>query len=629
MQTIYKLTIGIYVSILFFSTLGAETLPSLKGKDAPSTFSQMWAGFDPRAEELEVETLKEWEQEDVVLRVIRYRIGIFRGQKAMMAGIYGFPKGQKQLPGLLQVHGGGQYAHHNAVLTNAKRGYATLSIAWAARLSAPSYQIGPNEVRLFWEGNKSDPKYKLTTDWGALDAYHAPSRYGKDAFPTIPAYEWSIDPVKSPRNNSWFMIALAGRRGLTFLERQPEVDPDKLGVYGHSMGGKLTVLISGADQRVKAAVPSCGGISDRYSEDDMHLATVSDPPSLEKITAPTMFLSPSNDFHGRINDLETAVNEIKSKEWRVSCSPHHNHQDTAEFEVGTQLWFDQHLSNAFEMPRTPEAHLSLKAGSLPVLSVTVDPGKEIESVAIYFTQQGVMQEKGAKDNSNNTKHRFWKFVQPSLDVKQNQWIAEIPIFSIERPLWVYANVRYRLEKAIEGAGYYYGTYKTEHFTLSSLLQKASSADLEKIGVLYDSQKDSTIESFRGSWRKDWFTYNPQKWGIRTNKLYEPKWSAKTPVSKLSLEVKSTQPNPLIVWLDGYGTEINLVGNNLWQRFNLPREVFKNSDGASLQKWSMVRELRLDHSDKLGINSGSKTKPVQVGGNWEGAPPEFRNLKWID
>ena len=187
MQTISKLTIGIYAFFLCFSSLGAETIPMLKGNDVPSTFSQMWAGFDPRAEQLEVETLKEWVQEDVVLRVIRYRIGIFKGQKAMMAGIYGFPKGQKQLPGLLQVHGGGQYAHHNAVLTNAKRGYATLSIAWAGRLSAPGYQVGPNEVQCFWDGNKSDPKYKLTTDWGALDAYHAPSRYGKDAFPTIPA----------------------------------------------------------------------------------------------------------------------------------------------------------------------------------------------------------------------------------------------------------------------------------------------------------------------------------------------------------------------------------------------------------------------------------------------------------
>ena len=37
-------------------------------------------------------------------------------------------------------------------------------------------------------------------------------------------------------------------------------------------------MIAGADQRVKAAAPSCGGISDRYTKDDLHYATVSDPP---------------------------------------------------------------------------------------------------------------------------------------------------------------------------------------------------------------------------------------------------------------------------------------------------------------------------------------------------------------
>ena len=92
------------------------------------------------------------------------------------------------------------------------------------------------------------------------------------------------------------------------------------------MGGKLTVMIAGSDNRVKAAAPSCGGISDRYTNDELHLATVSDPPSLKRITCPIIFLSPANDFHGRINDLSTAINEIKSQDWRVSCSPHHNHQ---------------------------------------------------------------------------------------------------------------------------------------------------------------------------------------------------------------------------------------------------------------------------------------------------------------
>jgi len=74
-----------------------------------------------------------------------------------------------------------------------------------------------------------------------------------------------LDAVESPRNNGWFLATLGARRGLTFLERQPEVDGNKLGVYGHSMGGKLTVLTAGSDKRVKAAAPSCGGISDRYS----------------------------------------------------------------------------------------------------------------------------------------------------------------------------------------------------------------------------------------------------------------------------------------------------------------------------------------------------------------------------
>ena len=54
----------------------------------------MWKGFDPRAEPLDVEILQQWEQDDVVLQVLRYRVGIFKGKKSIMAGIYGYPKGK-------------------------------------------------------------------------------------------------------------------------------------------------------------------------------------------------------------------------------------------------------------------------------------------------------------------------------------------------------------------------------------------------------------------------------------------------------------------------------------------------------------------------------------------------------
>ena len=92
------------------SSFSQETLPPLKDGKVPQTVEALWADFDPRAEPLEVEILKEWEEEGVVLRVLRYRIGIFKGRKAMMAAVYGYPKGGSSLPGLVQIHGGGQYA---------------------------------------------------------------------------------------------------------------------------------------------------------------------------------------------------------------------------------------------------------------------------------------------------------------------------------------------------------------------------------------------------------------------------------------------------------------------------------------------------------------------------------------
>ncbi len=615
----------------FFSLcfVRSESLPLYNHETPFNSVDTMWQGYNPRLENLETEILKEWEQDDVILRVIRYRIGEFKGKRAMMAGVYGFPKGAQTVPGLLQVHGGGQYADHRAVFSNAKRGYATLSIAWAGRISAPGYSVAPNEVKLFWAGKSDDPKYKLTTDWGALDAYHAPSRNGKDAFSSIPVAEWTIDPVLSPRNNSWFLVTLAGRRGLTFLERQPEVDGEKLGVYGHSMGGKLTVMIAGADERVKAAVPSCGGISDRYSVNELHSATVSDPPSLRRVSCPIFFLSPANDFHGRINDLEKAVGEIQTKDWRVSCSPHHNHQDTPPYEVATQIWFDQHLKATFKAPKTPQAEIILKQGMLPQFSVRPDPNRKVRSVEIYFTQQGILQEPGGtKDDSRNTKHRFWKFIEPQKDSNSVVWLADLPIFSVERPVWAYANVLYDLEDTIVGAGYYYGTYETKTFNLSSLLQVISPDKLSNSGTSLPKARDFMIEGFNASWRKDWFAYNSNKWGVRTNKLYEPRYSAPGPTSRLSLEVSTEMTNKMVLWLDGYGVEFKVLGSGTWQRFSFPLSALKNGEGKSLPSWSGVRELRLDDVEKLELPRGSKGSAVKIGSPWVGEPPEFRNLRWI-
>lgn len=601
----------------------AETLPELTSGVAPENFEQMWAGFDPRAEPLEVETLREWKEGDVVLRIVRFRIGVFKGKKASLAAIYGFAgNSTSKLPGLVQIHGGGQYADYKVCLTNAKRGYATLSIAWAGRMSAPEYRVTPAEVRLFWENKTDHPNYKLTTDWGALDGYHAPGRNPGNVFPSAKAAEWTLDKVESPRNSGWFLCALAARRALTFLERQPEVDPERLGVYGHSMGGKLTVMTA-VDPRVKAAAPSCGGISDRYNKSSLFRSTIGDDVSLKEISCPTVFLSPSNDFHGRIGDLPAAVDEINSQDWRVTCSPHHNHQDTAEYEVATQLWMDQHLKESFAFPKTPETTLNLKTRTgVPAFTVVPDRSRQVESVDVFYTQHGKANE--TPRDREDTMSRFWHHAETNKI--NGVWTASLPLSATDKPLWVYANVSYSLDKPITGAGYYYGIYTTKSFNLSSLLKMVTAEELQSAGVQATRTPTLVIEDFQDDWQRDWFNYRPPEWARSTHKLRDDTRKA-PPGARLSLTVQSAEPNILVVLIDDHAAEVQLTGGGEWQTILLEPADFHNGSDEPLKNWETVRRLKLSAAEHLKPKRGSKRNPKIVGKHWKGTPPQFRDLRW--
>ncbi|RMF87649.1 MAG: hypothetical protein D6741_20295, partial [Planctomycetota bacterium] len=410
----------------------------------------------------------------------------------------------------------------------------------------PEYRVTPREVALFWQGKTDDPRYKLTTDWGAVDGYHAPSRNPGNVFPSAKAAPWTLDPVESPRNSGWFLCALAARRALTFLERQPEVDPNRLGVYGHSMGGKLTVMTA-PDRRVKAAAPSCGGISDRYNSSPLFRATLGDDVSLRQISCPIIFLSPSNDFHGRIGDLPKAIAEIQTDQWRVVCSPHHNHQDTPEYEVATLLWMDQHLKHSFTFPRTPAATLRLRTSDgIPRLDVRPDRPDRLLAVEVYYTQQGKLDEQ--PEDMENAKQRYWRYARPERN--GDVWTARLSPVTLDRALWVYANVRYPIDEPVTGAGYYYRVYTVDSFVISSLLHTVSPEQLAEAGVRATSAQSMLIESFRGDWEKEWFSYQPDEWPRTTYKVSDPAYAAPDG-ARLAVDVRSSVPNTLVILVDDY------------------------------------------------------------------------------
>jgi len=603
-----------------------ETLPELGSGAAPSNFEQMWAGFDPRAEPLETEVIKQWEEDGVVLQIVRFRIGVFKGNVSRLAAVYGYPKNIKQgekIPGLLQIHGGGQYADQRAVVTNAKRGYATVSIAWAGRISATGYRVNPEIVKLFWDGKTDDSNYKLTTDWGAVDGYHAPGRNPGNDFPSAKPYPWTIDSVESPRNSPWFLCALAGRRALTFLERQPQVNGERLGVYGHSMGGKLTVLIA-SDKRVKAAVPSCGGISDRYNDSELFQKTVGDDPNLKQVSCPIAFLSPANDFHGRIGDLPRAAKEIASQDWRVACSSHLSHRDTGPFFATGLLWFDQHLKRRVELPETPKTKLDLRAtGGTPVFHVHPDSGETIRSVEVFYTQHGKPIE--TSSDRNNSKSRFWHYVKPKKE-GNGRWAAPIPIANIDKPVWVYANVEYQHSEAVVGAGYYYEHYKTDTFVLSSLLKKISPEMLKEAGVKATLKPTMLVEDFQDDWKKQWYKNNPGHWKIETHKIYDQTFAAPDFENvELAFGVQSAQENTLLVIIEDKIATVAVKGGAGWQDIKLAPSDFKDFDGQSLPSWKGIRTIGF--SDTEHQRGKKSTGRRVVGKKWNGDPPTFRQLRW--
>ncbi len=367
----------------------------------PGTVKELWADFDPRREVLNVNIVREWEKEDIVFQYVLYHIGTFKNQPARMAGFFAFPKGAKRLPGLLHIHGGGQRAFLNEVEFYAKRGYACLSINWGGREMENAMNGDPN------------------TDWGSVD----PKQTNVPGYANLKPGDRYLDPYDSPRNNNWYLLTLGARRGLTFLEQRPEVDATRLGVYGHSMGGNLTVYVAGVDNRVKAAAPSVGGSGFRYEpwpllplekkqtpNGDVKLfnATLGFESYAPHIQSPILWLGATNDFHGIMDDTYRTGMLVPHKNVRYSFTPHMNHRFTPEFAVTRPLWFDQHLKGGFNFPNTPETKLLIATEDrVPELQVTPDFSQRVKGVYVYYSVDA------------DPRARFWRSV--AVTKSENTW----------------------------------------------------------------------------------------------------------------------------------------------------------------------------------------------------------------
>jgi len=603
---------------------GADSLPVLRDGKGPQSLSELWEGYDPRKEPLEAEVTKQWEQDGVVCRVVRYRVGSFKGQPATMAGFYAFPKGGQRLPAILQIHGGGQSASLAAVTTYAKLGYASLSLNW-----------GGNKMS-FADGKAYDGP---NTDWGALDATHPPQRNRVNHFAGGTAPDaFTLDAVDSPRNDNWFIVTVATRRALTFLEAQPEVDPTRLGATGHSMGGRLTVMLAGIDARVQAAVPSCGGSGDFDGDPAAFpapptkrslrdLATLSENGYIARLKVPTLWFSPTNDFHAHIDTFAYAWRGVPDALLGLSISPHFNHRHADEQSLTATLWFEQHLKGALTLPRTPGLAWEKGADGSALLTVTPDDSRPIQSVRLYAS------------TDPHALTRFWRTIP--LTPHGGRWRGTVPVRDAREPLFAFANVAYATPEPYRKIPTTPGVGRSDTFAVSSRVLTATGAKLADAGVRPSARWEAMIDDGASGWQ-DWYRLNwgnPTLWSAFTRKVKDPLWRGPAG-AKLAFEVNPANDTTLYVNLTrnawgafgpgsgDYYAAVPLKANGGWVGVSLSVEDFKPTDpkGAQpLKDWSTLTELALSGHVTV-VQDGVKTALPSVA--WKDAAAiRVRALRW--
>jgi hypothetical protein len=603
--------------------LGAETLPPLKDGKVPQNLDELWAGFDPLKEPIEAEVTKSWEIDGIVCQIIRYRVGVFNGQPATVAAFFAAPKGAKSLPGLMHIHGGGQSANLATVVTDAKRGYASLSLNW-----------GGNKMTLA-DGKIYDG---LNTDWGALDATHPPQRNKVNHFAggTVPD-SYTLDAVDSPRNDNWFLVTLAARRGLTFLQSRAEVDPARLGVYGHSMGGRLTTQLTGIEARVKAAVPSCGGSGDltasldempggeRSKRSPRDLETISENPYIRRLGVPTLWLSPTNDFHAHMDNMAWNWRDVPDSILRLSMSPHFNHRHDHASALTQHLWFETHLKGKTGLiPTTPK--ITLELGRVPKVVVTPDAARPCQTVRIYVTQ----------DVHELT--RFWR----SVEAKQvdGRWVAEAPLMDPTQPLFAYANAVYTTPEEYRKIANPPGTANSDTYYFSSRETWATPAQLKAAGAEVADRPERMICADSAAWG-DWYQLSwdhPALWSITTRKVKDPKWRAPAG-AKLRFEIAAREDSWLAVRCRSnewgafaagpkaeYAAVKKLEVKDGWATVEVDLSDLRpiGATKATLADWSTLTDL----SFTPNIPAELKTAEMTPAKGWtRGFNPAIRNLRW--
>jgi len=278
------------------------------------------------------------------------------------ATLKGEAGGEVSFPAVVLVHGGGGRAFEEWAKLWAERGYAAIAMDLAGR--------GPEEgVRLDDGGPCDDDGSKFNCIEGATND------------------QWPYQAVAN--------VILAH----SLIRSFSEVDADRTAITGISWGGYLTCIVSGLDNRFKAAVPvyGCGflhensvwmksngqlGSLGRMSQENRDKWVRLFDPSMYVgfATMPILFINGTNDFAYPLDSYEKTYQLVKGPvNLRITVNMPHGHpQGWAPEEIG--VFVDEYLKDGVGLPVVKELRVS-KEG----VFAEVETKTKLTDVQLHYT----------------------------------------------------------------------------------------------------------------------------------------------------------------------------------------------------------------------------------------------------
>lgn len=149
-----------------------------------------------------------------------------------------------------------------------------------------------------------------------------------------------------------------GIRALDFIETLPNVDRQRIGVFGHSLGAKEVIYVAAFDERVRCAVSSEGGVGMKFSnwDDVWYLGPEITKPGLARehhellaMIAPRPFLllagnSADNDRSWAFIEAALPVYQLLGAPQNLGWFNHRlGHHYAGEARTVAEAFFDRHL----------------------------------------------------------------------------------------------------------------------------------------------------------------------------------------------------------------------------------------------------------------------------------------------